>query len=64
MYTDRLGSAGGKTTVSLAQVSLLEAIKGVRNPLRPKGLVPPGIPEPGSAIPREGPGESRVGVDC
>ena len=55
---NRLGSAGGKTTVSLAQVSLVEASKGVRFPLRPKGLVPPGIPGQGSAIPRERRGEN------
>ena len=55
---NRLGSTGGKTTVSHAQVSLVEASKGVRFPLRPKGLVPPGIPGQGSAIPREGLGES------
>ena len=55
---NRLGSAGGKTTVSHAQVSLVEASKGVPIPLRPNGLVPPCIPGQGSAIPREGRRES------
>ena len=46
-YYNRLGSAGDKTTVSREQVSLVEASKGVRFPLRPKWLVPPGIPREG-----------------
>ena len=37
-----LGSAGGKTPVSHAQVSLLvRRPRGFESPLRPKGLVPP-----------------------
>ena len=61
---DRLGSAGGKTTVSLAQVSLVRRPRGFDSPSGRKGLSP--LASKGRALLSQGrdAAKAALGVDC
>ena len=65
LVSNRMGSAGGKTTVSLAQVSLVEASKGVRFPPAAERACPSWHPRAGLCYPKgRDAANAALGVDC